>query len=94
MRVYPEPLQLVMILEKTLPEDTFRIVMDLMSRDVSADTTVLSEEADSSATGRRVKRKAAAGTSNTSPPSETSSQEWDRVTEPDASVASLSSSTA
>ncbi|KIM25183.1 hypothetical protein M408DRAFT_58244, partial [Serendipita vermifera MAFF 305830] len=33
MRVYPEPLQLVVILEKTLPEDLFKIVMDLMSRD-------------------------------------------------------------
>jgi import receptor subunit TOM20 len=95
MRVYPEPLQLVMILEKTLPEETFRIVMDLMSRDVSADTTAaLSDEAGPSATGRRVKRKAGTGTSNTSPPSEASSQEWDKVTEPDASIASLSSSTA
>ncbi|KAG8761436.1 hypothetical protein FRC14_003849 [Serendipita sp. 396] len=34
MRVYPEPMQLVLILEKTLPEDMFRIVMDLMSRDI------------------------------------------------------------
>lgn len=89
MRVYPEPLQLVMILEKTLPEETFNIVMNLMSRDVSSNAaTAESEGAGSSAKGKRPKRKARTGNSSRGPPSEASSQEWDRVTEPDASVAS------
>jgi mitochondrial import receptor subunit TOM20 len=95
MRVYPEPLQLVVILEKTLPEDMFRIVMDLMSRDVSASSAApASEKSGSSARGSRTKRKAGNGSSPRGPPSEASSQEWDRVTEPDASVSSLPSSNA
>ncbi|KAG8833847.1 hypothetical protein FRC17_009964 [Serendipita sp. 399] len=94
MRVYPEPMQLVMILEKTLPDDMFRIVMELMSRDVSGpSSSTVNEDVSSSAAGRRPKRSGRTGTSSRSPPSETSSQEWDRLTEPDASVASLSSST-
>jgi import receptor subunit TOM20 len=89
MRVYPEPLQLVMILEKTLPEETFSIVMNLMSRDVSGPaTTAESEGVESSAKGTRPKRKTRTGTSSRGPPSEASSQEWDKVTEPDASLAS------
>jgi import receptor subunit TOM20 len=91
MRVYPEPLQLVMILEKTLPEEMFQIVMDLMSRDVSDSPST----ATGSAAGeKQSKREEKTGTSSRGPPSEASSQEWDRVTEPDASIASLSSSTA
>lgn len=88
MRVYPEPLQLVAILQKTLPETTFKIVMELMSRDVSGPTTTASETSQSSAKGKRPKRKTRTGTSSRGPPSEASSQEWDKVTEPDASVAS------
>lgn len=97
MRVYPEPLQLVVILEKTLPEDMFKIVMDLMSRDVSGFSAAAAggeRSGASSARGSRTKRKARNGSSSRGPPSETSSQEWDRVTEPDASTASLQNSTA
>jgi hypothetical protein len=65
MRVYPEPLQLVMILERTLPEETFSIVMNLMSRDVSGPAnTAESEGAESSAKGRRPKRKTRTGNSS------------------------------
>lgn len=94
IRVYPEPLQLVMILEKTLPEDMFRVVMDLMSRDVS-DSASPGADASSSSSKKRPKKSSSrrTGTSSRGPPSETSSQEWDNVTEPDASIASLSSST-
>jgi len=94
--VYPEPLQLVVILEKTLPDDMFKIVMDLMSRDVSGFSAAAASEKSgaSSARGSRTKRKARNGSSSRGPPSETSSQEWDRVTEPDASIASLQNSTA
>lgn len=92
MRVYPEPLQLVMILEKTLPEEMFQIVMDLMSRDVSDSPTTATSSAAGEKQSKRKKPKT--GASSRGPPSEASSQEWDRVTEPDASIASLSSSTA
>lgn len=97
MRVYPEPLQLVMILEKTLPEEMFQIVMDLMSRDVSESPTTATGSAAGEPAARgekRNKRKPKTGTSSRGPPSEASSQEWDKVTEPDASIASLQSSTA
>lgn len=94
MRVYPEPLQLVVILEKTLPEDMFKIVMDLMSRDVSASSAAPASEKSGSSTagGSRTKRKAGTGSSSRGPPSEASSQEWDRVTEPDATTSSPPSS--
>ncbi|KIY73922.1 MAS20-domain-containing protein [Cylindrobasidium torrendii FP15055 ss-10] len=63
LRVYPAPLELMVIYEKTVPEPIFKLIVQLMDMDVSAadDNTVDDIE-----------------TSPVRPPSETSSQEWDK----------------
>ncbi|TFK60797.1 hypothetical protein BDN72DRAFT_904666 [Pluteus cervinus] len=40
LRVYPAPVKLIMIYQKTVPEPIFKIVMDMTNLDVSADSEV------------------------------------------------------
>ncbi|KAH9006787.1 MAS20-domain-containing protein [Lactarius hatsudake] len=74
LRVYPSPVELIMIFQNTVPEPIFKMVLEMMRLDVSdpppsADVDTLphasiSEDEES--------------TSKRGPPSEASSQDWDR----------------
>ncbi|KNZ76044.1 Mitochondrial import receptor subunit tom20 [Termitomyces sp. J132] len=77
MKVYPSPMELMVIYEQTLPQPIVTVVIQMMSADVSprfpsstSDQNVSDDEETSSTSG--------------GPPSETSSQEWDKVTDPGA----------
>lgn len=72
-----------MILEKTLPEEMFRLVVNLMGRDVSGPV----QPTKATKGGKKPKRKSRTGQSSRGPPSEASSQEWDKVTERDGPAA-------
>lgn len=104
LRIYPSPVELVMIYQKTVPPPIFQvcdvasllilwshtlsqIVMEMMQTDVSNQSSpsgpvpgkpqsVASEDEDETSPTR------------TGPPSETSSQEWDNVTDPGSSAQS------
>ncbi|KAF8638601.1 hypothetical protein AX17_002142 [Amanita inopinata Kibby_2008] len=77
LRVYPSPVELIMIYQKTVPEPVFKIIMELTNLNVSnppspsPGNSGLPEDVDEETSPTRG-----------SPPSETSSQEWDRVTDP------------
>jgi len=80
LRVYPSPVELIMIFQNTVPEPIFKIVLEMMRLDVSdpppsavVDTLPHSTipEDDGS-------------TSQRGPPSEASSQDWDQVTDPES----------
>ncbi|KAL6305892.1 MAS20-domain-containing protein [Sparassis latifolia] len=85
LRVYPSPVELIVIYQKTVPEPIFNVVMELMNMDVSTPSPEsldrppplshdTSEDGETSPT-------------RTGPPSETSSQEWDTVTDPGSQAA-------
>ncbi|KAI0700788.1 hypothetical protein BC835DRAFT_1404784 [Cytidiella melzeri] len=61
LRVYPSPVELLMIYQKTIPEEVFK-----------APTAKLQEDDEAPETSPE----------RSGPPSETSSQEWDRLTDP------------
>ncbi|KAF4619887.1 hypothetical protein D9613_004960 [Agrocybe pediades] len=73
LRVYPAPVELIVIYEKTIIPPVFKLIMELSQLDVSNptsphfDTTSLDGQDTSPIRG---------------PPSEASSQEWDKVTDP------------
>ncbi|PFH49247.1 hypothetical protein AMATHDRAFT_48863 [Amanita thiersii Skay4041] len=77
LRVYPSPVELIMIYQKTVPEPVFKVIMELTNQNVSNPPSPsqqhleLAEDLDEGTSPTR-----------TSPPSETSSQEWDRITDP------------
>ncbi|KAF5322393.1 hypothetical protein D9619_000546 [Psilocybe cf. subviscida] len=75
LRVYPAPVELIVIYEKTIIEPVFKLIMELTQLDVS-DT---SSPADAQSGLDEGSSSPPRG-----PPSEASSQEWDRVTDPDA----------
>ncbi|KAH9844112.1 MAS20-domain-containing protein [Rhodofomes roseus] len=76
LRVYPSPVELIMIYQKTVPEPVFKIIMELTQQDVSVP----------SSTEGSVQREASdedeTSPTRSGPPSEASSQEWDRLTDP------------
>ncbi|OBZ77168.1 Mitochondrial import receptor subunit tom20 [Grifola frondosa] len=79
LRVYPSPVELIMIYQKTVPEPVFKLVMELTNLDVSSppkpadlDTSQLDVVMDEDETSP----------TRSEPRSETSSQEWDRLTDP------------
>jgi len=90
LRVYPAPLELIMIYQKTVPEAVFKLVMDLTNADVSAGPGVphddgIDEDAEGNGTsgaGSGLSASASRSTSRRGPPSETSSHEWDKLTDP------------
>ncbi|KAF8915423.1 hypothetical protein CPB85DRAFT_1433023 [Mucidula mucida] len=69
LRVYPSPVELMVIYEKTVPEPIFKLVMQMTQLDVSSSSQldVLDDETSPVRGG---------------PPSETSSQEWDKKSTP------------
>ncbi|KIJ69854.1 hypothetical protein HYDPIDRAFT_184391 [Hydnomerulius pinastri MD-312] len=73
LRVYPSPVELIVIYEKTVPAPVFQLVMQLTNMDVSSPSPALGRE------GLPLPDEDDEGTSPTGPPSEASSQEWDKV---------------
>ncbi|KAF5393185.1 hypothetical protein D9757_001191 [Collybiopsis confluens] len=69
LRVYPSPVELMMIYQKTVPEPIFKLVIQLTNLDVS-----LSNPSNSSIDDVDEDSSPVRG-----PPSETSSQEWDKL---------------
>ncbi|KAG8928705.1 hypothetical protein FRC02_006580 [Tulasnella sp. 418] len=104
LRVYPSPVELIMIYQKTVPDSVFEIVMEMTKLDVSAPA---STAPSASATDEVVEPKAAQspsapqdsvvesedesepGKPKSGPPSETSSHDWDEVTDPGSGTASV-----
>uniref|UniRef100_A0A8H8CL10 Mitochondrial import receptor subunit tom20 n=1 Tax=Psilocybe cubensis TaxID=181762 RepID=A0A8H8CL10_PSICU len=75
LRVYPSPVELIGIYEKTIVDPVFKLVMQLTQLDVSDFNSPIHNnmlDLDDNATPPR------------GPPSETSSQEWDKLTDPDS----------
>ncbi|KAG6868758.1 hypothetical protein C0993_011027 [Termitomyces sp. T159_Od127] len=72
LRVYPSPMELIVIYEQTIPSPIFTLVVKMMNADVSPFTSSSSDQNLSDDDGE---------TSSMSggPPSEASSQEWDKV---------------
>lgn len=82
LRVYPSPVELIMIYQKTVPEPVFKIVMEMTSLDVSVPLSATGMTAGRAATvvtGDEGKSPSSPG-----PPSEASSQEWENLTDPGA----------
>jgi import receptor subunit TOM20 len=94
LRVYPSPVELIMIFQNTVPEPIFKVcvvaftcfnsilktsqmVLEMMRLDVSEPSPTKTDEAPPSALSEDD-----GSTSNRGPPSETSSQDWDQVTDP------------
>lgn len=83
LRVYPAPVELIMIYQKTVPEPVFKIVMELTNHDVSPGGKDDGIDEDTGVgAGDRGSATASRSTSRRGPPSETSSQEWDTLTDP------------
>ncbi|KAG8959694.1 hypothetical protein FRC00_001335 [Tulasnella sp. 408] len=93
LRVYPSPVELIMIYQKTVPENVFKIVMEMTSLDVSEPSTTATEAKpappEETAASEPSKKDVGSGDEDEStkaarsgPPSETSSQEWDTLTDP------------
>ncbi|KAF7294333.1 SET domain-containing protein [Mycena chlorophos] len=69
LAVYPSPSELLGIYQKTVPDEIVKVILRIINLDVSAPPQDLGiDEGDASPTR--------------GPPSETSSQEWDKVTDP------------
>ncbi|KAH8106022.1 MAS20-domain-containing protein [Cristinia sonorae] len=81
LRVYPSPVDLVMIYQKTVPPPVFKIVMDMMQLDVS-EPPASPKSAPSKPRSTTSEEGEETSPTRTGPPSETSSQEWDNVTDP------------
>jgi mitochondrial import receptor subunit TOM20 len=72
-----------MIYQKTVPDAVFKIVMELTNHDVSSggkDDGI--DEDTGGGAGDSGSTTASRSTSRRGPPSETSSQEWDKLTDP------------
>lgn len=103
LRVYPSPVELIVIYQKTVPEPVFKVrlfwpstlliiiliyiqlVMELTNMDVSSSPSSPPPTAPSSVASSG--QNASSDDDDTSPtrsgpPSETSSQEWDKLTDP------------
>src|ERR1700733_6712106 len=90
LRVYPSPVELIVIYQKTVPDDVFKvsasnwrfehpvdrvhqIVMEMTNLDVSS---------PSSSVERELPEEDESSPVRTGPPTEASSQEWDKLTDP------------
>ncbi|KAG9015547.1 hypothetical protein FRB94_000152 [Tulasnella sp. JGI-2019a] len=92
LRVYPSPVELIMIYQKTVPESVFKIVMEMTSLDVSSpdpEPQEAKKESAPSSPSPSSQRGRGSGSDDEQereksvPPSETSSQgDWDKLTDP------------
>ncbi|KAG5648783.1 hypothetical protein DXG03_000132 [Asterophora parasitica] len=78
LRVYPSPVELIVIYQKTVPEPIFKMVMDMTNLDVSSPHHSPLSTSGQSLPEEDGERSPTSG----GPPSEASSQEWDKVTDP------------
>ncbi|KAF5388438.1 hypothetical protein D9615_000679 [Tricholomella constricta] len=78
LRVYPSPVELIVIYQKTVPEPIFKMVMDMTALDVSSPHDSPLSNSGRSLPDEDGQRSPTSG----GPPSEASSQEWDKVTDP------------
>ena len=85
LRVYPSPVDLIVVFQKTIPENIFKIVMEMTSIDVSDTPEAEPQPAPAHVTPPHPTQ----GSGNVSSdehgspqaPSESSSLEWDRLTD-------------
>ncbi|KAI5833799.1 protein import receptor MAS20 [Schizophyllum commune Tattone D] len=92
LQVYPSPMELIVIYQKTVPEPIFKLVTQMMDLDVSANSlgmgmamgmgVGLGLGPDAGIDLADLEAAAAAAPTSSGPPSETSSQDWDKVTDP------------
>ncbi|KAG5639700.1 hypothetical protein H0H81_005883 [Sphagnurus paluster] len=75
LRVYPSPVELIVIYQKTVPEPIFKMVMDMTNLDVSSTPASPLSNSGRSLPDEDGQRSPVSG----GPPSEASSQEWDKV---------------
>ncbi|KAK7049747.1 mitochondrial import receptor subunit tom20 [Paramarasmius palmivorus] len=75
LRVYPSPVELMVIYQKTVPEPIFKLVIELTNLDVSSTSSPHSVTDDLDDETSPVRG---------GPPSETSSQEWDKLSQDSA----------
>jgi len=80
LRVYPSPVELIVIFQKTVPDFVFKIVLEMMRLDVSEPPP--SADNDEAPPSSALSEDDDGSTSKRGPPSETSSQDWDRITDP------------
>jgi import receptor subunit TOM20 len=78
LRVYPSPVELIMIFQNTVPEPIFKMVLEMMRLDVSDPPPSI----DGDTLPHSTIPEDDGSTSQRGPPSEASSQDWDRVTDP------------
>jgi len=78
LRVYPSPVELIVIYQKTVPEPIFKIVMEMTNLDVSSPSSSPSPGVQSLPETEEEETSPTRG----GPPSEASSQDWDKVTDP------------
>ncbi|KAJ3488798.1 hypothetical protein NLI96_g2585 [Meripilus lineatus] len=85
LRVYPSPVELIVIYQKTVPEPVFKLVMELTNMDVSSSPSSPRSTAPASVASEGQNASSEedeTSPSRSGPPSETSSQEWDKLTDP------------
>lgn len=83
LRVYPSPVELIVIYQKTVPEPVFKIVMEMTSLDVSVPLSASGMTAGrGSVVNEENGGRSSSSTSHTSPPSEASSLDWENLTDP------------
>ncbi|TFY82537.1 hypothetical protein EWM64_g1472 [Hericium alpestre] len=79
LRVYPSPVELIVIYQSTVPEPVFAIVMQLMNMDVSVSSSSAAHEEKEEQPEEQQPESEDEGSPSRKPPSETSSQDWDKV---------------
>jgi import receptor subunit TOM20 len=77
LRVYPSPVELIMIFQNTVPEPIFKMVLEMMRLDVSEPPP----STDGDTLPHSTIPEDDGSTSQRGPPSEASSQDWERVTD-------------
>lgn len=86
LRVYPSPVELIVIYQRTVPPSVFKMVVEMTNMDVSTTSPLASavqpttpSEDEGIDSGPETDSKSA---SQTGPPSDTSSHDWDRLSDP------------
>ncbi|TRM67858.1 mitochondrial outer membrane translocase complex, subunit Tom20 domain-containing protein [Schizophyllum amplum] len=99
LQVYPSPMELIVIYQKTVPEPIFKIITQMMDLDVSQNPLGMGMAMgmgmgmgsgidlgmDLGINLDELEAASASAPTSSGPPSETSSQDWDKVTDPASS---------
>lgn len=81
LRVYPSPVELIMLYQSSLPPEVFAIILQLTNLDVS-DTSSSEKEEGAEEAQQVEEQEQETSPERTGPPSEASSQDWDKLTDP------------